>query len=137
GLASVEVLRACRRVPPALLSELATAHNRPRALRNMERFLATMALDHGRLVQLLQRRELFAPLVRLFAGSQMLSVMLMHRPELVLEEGFDLEIAADQTVNDHLSRLRPGDADALRAYQRAQLLVVGFKDLSHQAGPPR
>lgn len=144
GTVSASVRREFRRVTPVLLKELAIVHKPLRALRNLERFLAALALDRGRLGELLQRRELFAPLVRLFAGSQLLSSTLLHRPELVLEEGFGVAIASTRTVADHLRHLTEGRAMSsdshafaafLRVYQRNQLLYVGLKDLSRQTGP--
>ena len=142
--ARFEVRREFRRVTPILLAELGKVHNPIRALRNMERFLASLILDRAQLLQLLVRRELIPPLVRLFAGSQPLSSTLAHRPATVLAEGLEQAVSRDRTVAEHLGRLLDASApihDAtafaafLRTYQRSQLVYIGLKDLNRQAGP--
>jgi glutamate-ammonia-ligase adenylyltransferase len=138
--------RAFRHVTPVILRELAAVHAPARALRTLERFLASLALDRGELERLFDRREIFGPLIRLFAGSPVLSSILVHRPGLVLEEGFGREVARDRDVDGHVGHLLPlvervSDARdlaaPLRIYQRTQVLYIGLKDLGQQAGLPR
>jgi len=144
GASLAPIRKEFRRVTPHLLSALAEVHTPLRALRNMERFLASLGLDKTSLAEFLRRRELVPPLVRLFAGSQPLSSTLMNRPELVLDEGFGSAVSRDRTVGQHLAMLAearascPGVqqfASLLRAYQRSQVLYVGLRDVSRQAGP--
>jgi len=139
-----DIRREFRKVTPPLLKGLAGLHRPVRALRNMERFLASMGLEPAQMAAFLGRRELIAPLTRLFGGSQLLSSTLIHRPGLVLESGFDLAIAKDRSVSEHFAALagqsaRLSDdiafAAFLRVYQRTQLLYIGLKDLSRNGGP--
>ncbi|HET6372811.1 MAG TPA: bifunctional [glutamate--ammonia ligase]-adenylyl-L-tyrosine phosphorylase/[glutamate--ammonia-ligase] adenylyltransferase [Candidatus Polarisedimenticolia bacterium] len=136
--------REFRRLTPVLLAELARVHTPVRAVRHLERFLASLRLDRGQVSALLSRRELIPPLIRLFAGSQPLSSILIHRPRLVLERGMTGALARDRSVKEHVQRLSEamGEmtemetvASLLRGYQRTQILYIGLKDLNRQAGP--
>jgi [glutamine synthetase] adenylyltransferase / [glutamine synthetase]-adenylyl-L-tyrosine phosphorylase len=142
--ASPSARRAFRHVTPVILRELAEVHAPVRALRTLERFLTSLALDKVELQRLFDRREIFGPLMRLFAGSPVLSSILVHRPALVLEEGFGSEVARGRDVDEHISHLLPSletlpdsrdIAAPLRVYQRTQILYIGLKDLNQQAGP--
>ncbi|HKY31072.1 MAG TPA: bifunctional [glutamate--ammonia ligase]-adenylyl-L-tyrosine phosphorylase/[glutamate--ammonia-ligase] adenylyltransferase [Candidatus Polarisedimenticolia bacterium] len=139
-----EARRAFRHVTPVLVRELAASAAPVRALRTLERFLASFALEPGGLAALFASREIVPPLIRLFAGSQALSSALIHRPGLVLEEGFGAAIAHQPSVQEHLQRLAgesasrdtAGMAAFLRTYQRAQQLYIGLRDLNGQARVP-
>src|SRR5262249_19891251 len=131
-----------RHVTPLLLKELARAWSPVRALRTLDRFLVSIALDRDALEAFVGRQEIVAPLVQLFSGSQALSSILIHRPHLVLEPGFGEALARDPTVQEHVTHLMSGGGEGeedlavrLRLYQRRQLLYIGLKDLSRQAGP--
>jgi len=139
-----EIRREFRKLTPVLLKELSTIHRPLRALRNIERFMASVGLEPGQFGAFLARRELIAPLVRLFGGSQLLSSTLIHRPGLVLESGFDLAVARDRTVAEHFEALvgqsarcpeDPEFSAFLRVYQRTHLLYIGMKDLSRKGSP--
>jgi [glutamine synthetase] adenylyltransferase / [glutamine synthetase]-adenylyl-L-tyrosine phosphorylase len=142
---SAAARRAFRHVTPILLRELGGVQAPVRALRTVERFLASIALDRAELETLFERREIFGPLIRLFAGGPVLSSILIHRPSLVLEEGFGGAVARDRDAGEHVSHIMRelGDrveamdlAGPLRVYQRTQILYIGLKDLNRQAGPP-
>ncbi len=135
--------REFRRMSPILIEELSRVSHPVRALRNMERFIESLALDRGRIARFAARPELIPPVVRLFGGSQPLASILIHRPRLVLEEGFEGAISRERGVSDHLARLLAGIRAAsdeesastfLRVYQRTQLLYIGLRDLSRQEG---
>ncbi len=135
---------AFRRVTPVVLEALGLVHHPVRALRSLERFLASLGLEPAALRRMLARPELIPPLLRLFAGSQPLTSALIHRPGLVLEEEFGGVIAADRDVGAHLRRLRealaaiPDEAAAaafMKTYQRAHMLYVGLRDVSRQSTP--
>ena len=138
------IRREFRRVTPVLLSELGRVHNPVRALRNFGRYLASLGLDRARLADFLQRRELLAPVMRLFAGSQMLSGTLINRPGLVLEGGVDAAVARERTVGEHVAHIMEAYAACaghtefsafLRVYHRSRVLYIGLSDLSLQTGP--
>ncbi|MFQ5701725.1 MAG: bifunctional [glutamate--ammonia ligase]-adenylyl-L-tyrosine phosphorylase/[glutamate--ammonia-ligase] adenylyltransferase, partial [Acidobacteriota bacterium] len=138
-----EVRRRFRGITPDLLRELTRVHNPLRSLRNLERFLASTSIEPTALGALLKRTELVPALVRLFAGSQLLTSTLLHRPGLVLDERFSSAVAKDRTVTEHLREIATGlapraDEEAcaafLRVYQRKQILLMGLKDLNGQAG---
>ena len=139
-----EVARLFRRLTPVLLKALAESGNPVRALRTLERYLASLGLSPDHLVGLLHRPDLIPPLLALFGGSQPLASILISQPGLVLEEGFGAAITRERSAREHLIRLRerlagcqaPGEVSAtLRAYHRVQLLYIGLADLSRKAGP--
>ncbi|HEY3175710.1 MAG TPA: bifunctional [glutamate--ammonia ligase]-adenylyl-L-tyrosine phosphorylase/[glutamate--ammonia-ligase] adenylyltransferase [Candidatus Polarisedimenticolia bacterium] len=143
-VATAAIRREFRRAAPVVLKELTRAHNPVRALRNLGRYLASLGLDQARMLELLERRELLPPLVQLFAGSQPLSSTLINRPDLILEGGFDLAVARERGVGEHLQRIMEARASCsdsqelaafLRGYHRNQVLFIGLKDLSRQASP--
>ncbi len=141
---SSDLRREFRRVTPYLLNELSRVHNPVRGIRNMERFLASLALDRALLRGFLGKPELVPPLVNLFAGSQPLSSALFHKPQIVLQKGFGGAVTRERDVGVYLQDLEEpmGTSSSvrelaswLRTYQQEQTLYVGLKDLSGQAGP--
>src|SRR5262249_36353769 len=63
----VAVRRGFRHVTPLLLKELARAWSPVRALRTLDRFLVSIALDRDALEAFVGRQEIVAPLVQLFS----------------------------------------------------------------------
>ena len=140
-----EVARLFRRLSPAILKSLAEVDNPVRALRALERYLASLALSREPFAGFLHRPELIAPLIALFGGSQPLSAILISQPELVLQEGFGLEItpgaihARAPGPPARAPLLLPhaggGQCVAARLPPGTQLLYIGLNDLSRKAGP--
>ncbi len=137
----VENRRAFRQVTPVILRGITSVASAPRSLRNLERLLESLAVDPAGMMAFLERPERFAPILRLFGGSQPLSDLLIHRPALMLDPAFDRALASDRTLTAHVAAVRArvrsggsfaGNLAALRHYQQEELLLIGLKDLSRQ-----
>lgn len=132
------LLRPFARFAPHLLEALATAGSPDRVLATFERFVHSgqSALDlydflaaHPRAVEML---------VRLFSGSQFLGEILLRNPEY-FEDLIDLRRLAQSKRSEKLkrearraigARETPLDQlDALRRFQRRELLRIGVCDL--------
>lgn len=126
------------RLWPQLLTALAGAASPDRALINLTRFVQAAPDGAARLAALADDPRLTEMLVTLFAGSQFLT-------DILLRNGADL---GQLTERRHLAQLKTaarfaaeaqqvsasaGDAaaalDALRRYQRGELLRIGMSDL--------
>ena len=138
---SAAVRRAFRRLTPILMRQGVRLGNAPRALRNLERLLESLTVDENRLQYFLERPERLPAILRLLEGSQPLSNLLIHRPELIGEQSFENALAAEPSLRAHqtnaAARVAGGQSLArmmaeLRRYQQAETLLIGLKDLSHQ-----
>lgn len=122
---------------PYLLMMLTSAANPDRALVSLERFLQGSAAPSERLAYLARNLRATEILIKLFAGSQFLTEILLRNPdyfEILVEHQ---HLSQPKTLAQ-LCREAPhaGDAvntadhlDALRRFQRWELLRIGACDL--------
>ncbi|HNT75480.1 MAG TPA: glutamine synthetase adenylyltransferase [Anaerolineae bacterium] len=125
---------------PALLMALADAANADHVLVNLERFIRSAADKSGTLHYLAQNPRAVEILVKLFAGSQFLTEILLRNPEYfppliahkrltqpksVAQLCADLYAAAEEQSADGVA----AQWDALRRFQRGELLRIGAGDL--------
>ncbi len=151
-----QVLAACL---PYLLAALGNAAGPDRALINFERFVHNAANPPELLHQLAQNPRALEILITLFAGSQFLTEILLRHPEyfeqlkdhkrlaqpklarqLLEEAGAALDEAVTQAKAEENSalpsRLPESFFDALRRFQRRELLRIGACDLLGLADLP-
>jgi glutamate-ammonia-ligase adenylyltransferase len=128
---------------PHLLATLASAAEPDRVLVGLERFAATEPATFGRLAADPRAAEI---LVTLFAGSQFLTEILLRNPAYFEQLLDRRRLAAPRGVEELRAEARAaiasGDAahqfitrlDALRRFQRGELLRIGASDLLGLAG---
>jgi glutamate-ammonia-ligase adenylyltransferase len=139
--AGPEIRREFRRASPMVLRQVAALPNPARTLRCLEALMESLAVEAGGMARFLERRDLLAPLLQLFSGSQPLAGLVIHRPRLLLGHAFERAPAAERSLDQHLKLMRGALAAcgshaerlaALRLYQQAETLRIGLRDLSHQ-----
>jgi len=118
--------QALAELMPSLMTVLAEAPNPDRVLVNMERFLQSSPSMKGQLIWLADNLRATDILVRLFAGSQFLTEILLRNPEYVslLVDHQHLPLPRPLEFSAELAYL-----DGLRRFQRSELLRIGACDL--------
>jgi glutamate-ammonia-ligase adenylyltransferase len=139
--APAAVRRLFRLATPVILREGAALARPAHALRNLERLIESLAVDSPALGRFLERPERLAAILRLLEGSQPLSNLLIHRPQLLAEPAFERALAADRNLRTHMeaiSKRLEGKSSfverlaGLRLYRQGETLLIGIKDLSNQ-----
>jgi glutamate-ammonia-ligase adenylyltransferase len=123
---------------PFLLSTLSGTAGPDRVLVNLERFIRSAAARPTILDQLASDRRAMEALVTLFAGSQFLTEILLRNPEcfrqlaehksLAQTKGTEQLYREAQTALSSIEALTD-QLDALRRFQRRELLRIGAGDL--------
>jgi [glutamine synthetase] adenylyltransferase / [glutamine synthetase]-adenylyl-L-tyrosine phosphorylase len=129
--------RAFRDLLPYLLSMLSEIGNPDRALVNLERFLTGSQHSAAQLHHLATHLRAMEILIKLFAGSQFLTEILLRNPEYFAQLTKHQRLAQLKSKEELLRDLptesqRDGHRrqwNALRQFQRAELLRIGTCDL--------
>ena len=131
--------QAVNRILPHLLTALSGAANPDRVLVSLERFVRSAGDRLSLLRHLSGNPRAVEILVTLFAGSQFLTEILLRNPEyferllahrqLALPKGLDQFCAEAQACTLAAGRSVSDQLDALRRYQRWELLRIGACDL--------
>ena len=131
-------LKVMRILGPALISEIIKSGAPDQALMNLAKFSHSIGGRTGFLTLLAENPETMRLLVTLFAESQFLTDLILHRPELI-----DTLIRVDLTRIDKsrdemLGELRAGldeaedieaKLNALRRYKTEEFIRIGLHDL--------
>ena len=131
-------LNVMRRLGPALMAEISSSSAPERALANLAEFSHRIGGRTGFLTLLAENPETMRLLITLFAESQFLTDLFLHRPELI-----DTLIRVDLTRveksrTEMLAELsaaidEPGDIEsklnALRRYKTEEFIRIGLHDL--------
>ncbi|MFZ6030957.1 MAG: glutamine synthetase adenylyltransferase [Chloroflexota bacterium] len=122
---------------PHLLAALADCADPVRALTNFERFAEAFS-PPALFPALAKHPRTLEIIITLFAGSQFLTEILLRNPEyinlLYRRKRLSVHKAAAQVASEALNTLSHGmpfseQLDALRRYQRSELLRIGASDL--------
>jgi len=130
--------RTLEALAPLLLQEVVAAPDPDMALRLLERFLATIGARSTFFMLLREKPELTKFLVRLFGASEFLGNFFVLHPEL-LDDLISADALAERSPEQLRSELQAGlqrendfegKLDALRRFQKIQILRVGLADLA-------
>ena len=130
--------RTLESLAPLLLTEVVAAPDPDMALRLLERFLAGIGARSTFFMLLRENPELTKFLVRLFGTSEFLGNFFVLHPEL-LDDLISADALAERSPDQLRAELqaglkREGDfegkLDALRRFQKIQVLRVGLADLA-------
>jgi len=130
--------RTLESLAPLLLKEVVAAPDPDMALRLLERFLAGIGARSTFFMLLRENPELTKFLVRLFGTSEFLGNFFVLHPEL-LDDLISADALADRTPDQLRAELQAGlkretdfegKLDALRRFQKIQVLRVGLADLA-------
>ncbi len=123
---------------PQLLDALSTTHCPDRVICTFERFVLSAQARTEMLRLLAEHPRSVEKLVTLFASSQFLTEILLHNPEyfglLLNQRGLTRRKTADEIYADARTAIDGaesfhGKLDALRRFQRRELLRIGASDL--------
>jgi glutamate-ammonia-ligase adenylyltransferase len=131
-------LKVMRSLGPALITEIAKSSAPDQALLNLSKFSQRIGGRTGFLTLLAENPETMRLLITLFADSQFLTDLFLHRPELI-----DTLIRVDltrieKTRGEMLSELRAvvdqkndleEKLNALRRYKTEEFIRIGLHDL--------